>query len=95
MTTQLKEVKKTTFSTNNNNNNIIPPIVHLIWYGIDAPSPTEHPNKKYSQGFASILKNSNCEVKVWSKADCENLILEYPQFEGIYNIRAERTSTLM
>ncbi len=91
MTTELKEIKEITVASNNNNNNneardnIIPPIVHLIWHGIDAPSPTEHPNKKYSQGFASILKNSNCEVKVWSKADCENLILEYPQFEGIYN----------
>lgn len=88
MTTELKEVKEITVASNNNNearDNIIPPIVHLIWHGIDAPSPADHPNRKYSQGFASILKNSNCEVKVWSKADCENLILEYPQFEGIYN----------
>ena len=78
---ELKEVKEMTVS----NNNTIPPIVHLIWYGIDAPSPADHPNKKYSQGFTSILKNSNCQVKLWSKTDCENLILEYPQFEGIYN----------
>jgi mannosyltransferase OCH1-like enzyme len=90
---ELKDVKNMimTVSTDNNihnnvhNSNTIPPIVHLVWYGVDAPSPTHHPNKSYSQGFTSILKNSNCQVKIWSKEDCENLILEYPQFEGIYN----------
>ncbi len=86
---ELKDVKNMTMtvSTDNNvhNSNTIPPIVHLVWYGVDAPSPTHHPNKSYSQGFTSILKNSNCQVKIWSKEDCENLILEYPQFEGIYN----------
>lgn len=46
MTTELKEVKEIAVSNNNNNNNIIPPIVHLIWHGIDAPSPVDHPNKK-------------------------------------------------
>ena len=81
------ELKETAATTEKmaENTNLIPALVHLIWYGIDAPSPTDHPNKKYSQGFASVLKNSNCQLKVWSKADCENLILEYPQYEGIYN----------
>ena len=74
---ELKDAKEITVST-------IPSVVHLVWHGIDAPSPAYHPNKIYSQGFASIVKNSNCEVKIWSKADCENLILEYPQYEGIY-----------
>jgi mannosyltransferase OCH1-like enzyme len=74
---ELKDAKEITVST-------IPSVVHLVWHGIDAPSPAYHPNNIYSQGFASIVKNSNCEVKIWSKADCENLILEYPQYEGIY-----------
>jgi mannosyltransferase OCH1-like enzyme len=74
---ELKDAKEITVST-------IPSVVHLVWHGIDAPSPAYHPNKIYSQGFTSIVKNSNCEVKIWSKADCENLILEYPQYEGIY-----------
>jgi mannosyltransferase OCH1-like enzyme len=80
-TTETPETKETIAE----NTNLIPALVHLVWYGVDAPTPTDHPNKKYSQGFASILKNSNCKLKVWSKADCENLILEYPQYEGIYN----------
>jgi len=74
---ELKDSKEMTVST-------IPSVVHLVWHGIDAPSPADHPNKIYSQGFASIVKNSKCKVKIWSKADCENLILEYPQYEGIY-----------
>jgi mannosyltransferase OCH1-like enzyme len=88
---ELKDEKEMTVSSSNNNNvninnsNTIPSTVHLVWYGVDAPSPAHHPNIKYSQGFSSILKNSNCQVKIWSKVDCENLILEYPQFEGIYN----------
>ena len=82
-TTQtLEKLEKTAESAENTN--LITALVHLIWYGVDAPSPTDHPNKKYSQGFASVLKNSNCQLKVWSKADCEKLILEYPQHEGIY-----------
>ena len=62
----------------------IPAVVHIIWYGVDAPSPLHHPNKKYSRGYSSILKNSMCEVKVWTKSDCEHLIQQYPEYEGIY-----------
>ena len=62
----------------------IPPVVHIIWYGVDAPSPLDHPNQKYRRGYSSILKNSNCEVKVWTKSDCEHLIQQYPEYEGIY-----------
>jgi mannosyltransferase OCH1-like enzyme len=62
----------------------IPPVVHIIWYGVDAPSPLHHPNQKYSRGYNSILKNSNCEIKVWTKNDCEYLIRQYPEYEGIY-----------
>ena len=62
----------------------IPAVVHIIWYGVDAPSPLHHPNQKYSRGFSSILKNSMCEVKVWTKSDCEHLIRQHPEYEGIY-----------
>ena len=26
--------------------NLIPALVHLVWYGVDAPTPIDHPNKK-------------------------------------------------
>jgi hypothetical protein len=63
---------------------VIPPVVHIIWYGVDAPSPLKHPNQKYGRGYSSILKNSMCEVKVWTKRECEHLIQQYPEYEGIY-----------
>jgi mannosyltransferase OCH1-like enzyme len=63
---------------------VIPPVVHIIWYGVDAHSPLDHPNQKYRRGYSSILKNSMCEVKVWTKSDCEHLIEQYPEYEGMY-----------
>ena len=63
----------------------IPPVVHMIWYGVDAPSPLHHPNEKYRRGYTSIVKNSMCEIKLWTKSDCEYLVMHrYPEYEGIY-----------
>ena len=62
----------------------IPSIVHMIWYGIDAPSPLHHANEKYRRGYNSIVKNSMCEIKLWTKSDCEYLVQQYPEYEGIY-----------
>ena len=63
----------------------IPPVVHMIWYGVDAPSPLHHPNEKYRRGYTSIVKNSMCEIKLWTKSDCEYLVMQrYPEYEGIY-----------
>ena len=62
----------------------IPPIVHMIWYGVDAPSPLHHPNEKYRRGYESIVKNSMCEIKLWTKSDCEYLVQQYPQYESMY-----------
>lgn len=66
------------------NVNTIPAVVHMIWYGVDAPSPLHHPNEKYKIGYNSIVKNSMCEVRLWTKSDCEYLIQRYPEYEGIY-----------
>ena len=63
---------------------IIPPVVHIIWYGVDAPSPLHHANEKYKRGYNSIVKNSMCEIKLWTKSDCEYLVEQYPEYEGIY-----------
>ena len=47
-TTETAETMATTEKMAENTNliNLIPALVHLIWYGVDAPSPTDHPNKK-------------------------------------------------
>ena len=62
----------------------IPPVVHMIWYGVDAPSPLHHANEKYRRGYNSIVKNSMCEIKLWTKSDCEYLVQKYPEYDGIY-----------
>jgi mannosyltransferase OCH1-like enzyme len=62
----------------------IPPVVHMIWYGVDAPSPLHHANEKYRRGYNSIVKNSMCEIKLWTKSDCEYLVQQYPEYDGIY-----------
>lgn len=67
------------------NVNKIPAVVHMIWYGVDAPSPLHHPNEKYRIGYNSIVKNSMCKVRLWTKSDCEYLIQQYPEYEGIYH----------
>jgi len=72
-------------TTNDVKPEFIPKIVHVVWYGIDAPNPLKHENPKYKQGYESIIKNSNCSIKLWSKADCEDLILIYPEYESMYN----------
>lgn len=64
----------------------IPPVVHIIWYGVDAPSPLHHVNEKYRSGYKSIVEKSMCEIKLWSKSDCEYLIQQYPEYEGIYRV---------
>jgi hypothetical protein len=56
----------------------------MIWYGVDAPSPLHHANEKYRRGYNSIVKNSMCEIKLWTKSDCEYLVQQYPEYEGIY-----------
>ena len=66
------------------NVNKIPAVVHMIWYGVDAPSPLHHSNEKYRIGYNSIVKNSMCEIRLWTKSDCEYLIQQYPEYEGIY-----------
>ena len=63
----------------------IPPVVHMIWYGVDAPSPLHHANEKYRRGYNSIVKNSMCEIRLWTKSDCEYLVQQYPEYEGIYS----------
>jgi mannosyltransferase OCH1-like enzyme len=65
-------------------NKKIPSIVHIIWYGVDAPSPLHHPNEKYRRGYESIVKNSMCEIKLWTKSNCEYLVQQYPQYESMY-----------
>jgi mannosyltransferase OCH1-like enzyme len=68
----------------NGNRENIPSVIHVIWYGVDAPSPLNHPNEKYNRGYESIVKYSMCEIKLWSKSDCEYLVQQYPEYEGIY-----------
>ena len=71
--------------TGENASTTIPPVVHMIWYGVDAPSPLHHPNEKYRRGYESIVKNSMCEIKLWTKSDCEYLVAQrYPEYEGVY-----------
>lgn len=69
----------------NDKNKKIPSVVHMIWYGVDAPSPLHHPNEKYRRGYESIVKKSMCEIKLWTKSDCEYLVQQYPEYEGIYH----------
>jgi mannosyltransferase OCH1-like enzyme len=78
------ENQTTAESEENTESAKIPPVVHMIWYGVDAPSPLHHANEKYRRGYNSIVKNSVCEIKLWTKSDCEYLVQQYPEYDGIY-----------